>query len=111
MPNASVVNSSQTTRAELADHGYAAPSPQAARRPHASLPAGATLSTWVPPAVLGMVGTPAKRRRVDSTTSQLAASDVASGDSFQTTIYALYYAPPDSRLLGSAVGPLDLIKV
>ena len=38
------------TRA-LADHGYAAPSQQAARRRHASLPAGATGSTWVPPVV------------------------------------------------------------
>ena len=47
----------------LADHGYAAPSPQAARRRHASLPAGVTASTWVPPVVSVCVGPPAKRRR------------------------------------------------
>ena len=70
----------------LADHGYAAKPPQPKRRRHASVPAGATPSRWVPPVMPVTVGPPAKRR-VDWKTSQFAASHVASGDSFHTPIF------------------------
>ena len=65
----------------LADHGYRATPTHAARRQHASLPAGATPSTCLPPVWHVCVGPPAKRRRRDTMTSQFAESDVANGDS------------------------------
>ena len=98
-----------TTRA-LPDHGYAAPSTQAARRRHASLPADTLASTWVAPVVPVCAGPPAKRRRRDTMTSQFADSDVASGDSYHTPNSAVYYTPPDARFLASedvTLGPLQ----
>ncbi|KAF0136875.1 MAG: hypothetical protein FD143_3786, partial [Ignavibacteria bacterium] len=79
-----MMSGSEAGRRVLADQGYAAPSPQAARHHHASLPADATASTWVPPVVPVCAGPPAKRRRRDTMTSQFAESDVASGDSYHT---------------------------
>ena len=97
------------TRA-LADHGYAAPSPQTARHRHASLPAGVRPSACVPPVVPVCAGPPAKRRRRDTMTSQFAESDVSNGDSFNTPNSAVYYTPPDVRSLASADGPLDPLQ-
>ena len=100
-----LIRPNAATRA-LADHGYAAPSPQATRRRHASLPAGSTASTWVPPVVPVRVGPPAKRRRRDTMTSQFAESDVSSGDSFHTPNSTVYYISPHARSLASADGPI-----
>ena len=43
-------------------------------------------------------------------TSQLAESDVASGDSYHTPNSAAYYTPPDARSLASADGPIDPLQ-
>ena len=100
--HASVVTQSQAHRRAIADYANAAPSQPAARPRQSFLPAGAIASTWGPPAVHVSVGPPAKRRRFDCTTSQFAASDVASGDSFHTSISApILYA---SRRSLSSVG-------
>ena len=107
LAKSNVMSGSEAGRRALADHGYAAPSPQAARRRHASLPADATASTWVPPVVPVCGGPPAKRRRRDTMTSQLAESDVSNGDSFHTPNSAAYYTPPDARSLASADAPLE----
>ena len=107
LAKSNVMSGSEASRRALADHGYAAPSPQASRRRHASLPADATASTWVPPVVPVFAGPPAKRRRRDTMTSQFAESDVASGDSYHTPNSAVYYTPPDARSLASVDGPLD----
>ena len=55
----------------LADHGYAAPSPQAARRRHAYLAADAMRSTGVSPVVAMCVGPPPKLPRLDTMTLNL----------------------------------------
>ncbi|KAF0138435.1 MAG: hypothetical protein FD143_3661, partial [Ignavibacteria bacterium] len=110
LAKSNVMSGSEAGRRALADHGYAAPSPQAARRRHASLPADATASTWVPPVVPVCEGPPAKRRSRDTMTSQFAESDVASGDSYYTPNSAVYYTPPDARSLASADGPLDPLQ-
>ena len=51
LANSTVMSRSQTERRGIADHGYGAPSPQAARGRHASLPAGATTSKLLSPVV------------------------------------------------------------
>ena len=107
LAKSNVMSRSQSARRALSDHGYAAPSPQAPRPRHASLPAGATASTWVPPVVAVCVGPAAKRGRRDIMTSQLAESDVSSGDSFHTPNSPAYYTPPDACSLASADDPLD----
>ena len=92
----------ELAKANLLSASQAALSPQAARRRHASLRADATASTWVPPVVPVRVGPHAKRRRRDTMTSQFAESDVASGDSYHTPNWAIYYALADDRSLASA---------
>ena len=104
------MSGSQAARRELAEHGYAAPSPQPAKPSHASQSAGATSSTWVPPLVLVCVGPPAKRPRTETMSSQFAPTDVAIGDSFHSPHSAVYYTPPNARSLASAdatLGPLE----
>ena len=56
LAHGSVVSRAQAASRALADHAFAGPSQPAARRRHASLPAGATASTWVPPLVPVCVG-------------------------------------------------------
>ena len=51
LANVIVVSVSQPARRGLADHVYAAPSLEATRRPHASIQACATASTWLVPVV------------------------------------------------------------
>ena len=56
LPNASVISRPDSAIRALAYRGYAAALPQAARPLHASLPAGTTPSTWVPPVQPGRAG-------------------------------------------------------
>ena len=110
LANVIVMNRPDAATRALADHGYAAPPPHAERRRHASLPAGAKVSTWVPPVVPVCVGPPAKRRRRETMTSQFAETDVARGESLHTPNSAAYYTPPDARSLASAYGPVGPLQ-
>ena len=107
MGKSNVMSRSQAARRARSDHGYGAPSPQATTPRHASQTAGATATTRVPPVVPRCVGPPAKRRRCDTKSSQIADSDGASGDCFHTTISGQYNIPPDAGSLASVDGSID----
>ena len=110
LANASVMSRSDAAIRAVADHGYATPPPKAMRGRHASLPIGATASTWVPPVVAWRAGPPATRRRRDTMTSQFAESDVASGDSYHTPKSAVICTPPNARSLTSTDVRLDQLQ-